>query len=158
VKAQQQRRLFLKGTFAGTAAIAAAGVGLIKPKALLAAWPEAAFKAESMSDSLNTLFGTDAMEESDLIKMKTPEIAENGKVVPVSVKAEMENVESVTILSEKNPTPMVARFNLKPGCDADVATRIKMGESSDVIAVVKSNGKLYTNRKHVKVTIGGCGG
>jgi sulfur-oxidizing protein SoxY len=33
-----------------------------------------------------------------------------------------------------------------------------MGKTADVIAVVKANGKLYSAKKQVKVTIGGCGG
>jgi sulfur-oxidizing protein SoxY len=39
-----------------------------------------------------------------------------------------------------------------------ISTRIKMGQTGNVIAVVKANGKLYSARKEVKVTIGGCGG
>jgi len=52
---------------------------------------------------------------------------------------------------------MVATFNLS-GSEAFISTRIKMGKTGDVVAVVKSGGKLYGNKKEVKVTIGGCGG
>ena len=57
-----------------------------------------------------------------------------------------------------NNSPLVATFNLGEGAVADVSTRIKMGKTGDVVAVVKSGGKLFANRKSVKVTIGGCGG
>jgi sulfur-oxidizing protein SoxY len=53
---------------------------------------------------------------------------------------------------------MVASFNLSEGSKAYVSTRIKMGKTSDVIALVEANGKVYAARKNVKVTIGGCGG
>jgi sulfur-oxidizing protein SoxY len=95
---------------------------------------------------------------SDAIKIKAPDIAENGAVVPVSVSTDMAGVESIALLAEGNNTPLVATFMLGEGAVADVSTRIKMGKTSDVIAVVKSGGKLHSARKSVKVTIGGCGG
>ncbi len=39
-----------------------------------------------------------------------------------------------------------------------MSTRVKMGESTLVHAVVKADGKLYTASKETKVTLGGCGG
>ncbi len=85
------------------------------------------------------MFGSSTLEASDKVVLKAPGIAENGAVVPISINAEqLENVESISIFSEKNPTPLVARFKLKPGCVPEVSTRIKMGESGDVIAVPTS--------------------
>jgi sulfur-oxidizing protein SoxY len=155
----QQRRLFLKGTLAGGAILAVAGLGLIQPRQVLAAWPNDAFHSSSLDEALNKLFGSSTLEASDKVVLKAPGIAENGAVVPISINAEqLQDVESISIFSEKNPTPFVARFNLKPGCVPEVSTRIKMGESGDVIAVVKADGKLYSARTNVKVTVGGCGG
>ncbi|HQZ04148.1 MAG TPA: thiosulfate oxidation carrier protein SoxY [Thauera sp.] len=37
-------------------------------------------------------------------------------------------------------------------------TRVKMGQTSDVYAVVKADGKFYMSKKEIKVTLGGCGG
>ena len=159
MKLQPQRRTFLKGTLAGGAVLAAAGLGLIPSRLALAAWPEAAFHATSLDDALNKVFGSSALEASDKVVLKAPSIAENGAVVPITVNAEqLPNVESISLFSEKNPTPFVARFNLKPGCVADISTRVKMGESGDVIAVVKADGKLFSATKETKVTLGGCGG
>jgi sulfur-oxidizing protein SoxY len=70
----------------------------------------------------------------------------------------MTDVESIALLAEGNASPLVATFALVAGAVPDVSTRIKMGKTSDVIAVVKAGGKLYSARKSVKVTIGGCGG
>lgn len=156
---QQQRRLFIKGTLAGGAVLAAAGLGLVNPRLAMAAWPTDAFHAATLDDALTKVFGSTALEASDKVVLKAPGIAENGAVVPISINAEqLENVESISIFSEKNPTPFVARFNLKPGCVPDISTRVKMGESGDVIAVVQAGGKLYSARTNVKVTVGGCGG
>ena len=148
----QGRRLFLKGS-AALMALAA------WPRALLAAaWPEKAFAATDAGDAISALLGTDPPEPSDRIALKVPEIAENGAVVPVTVSTTLENVESISIVVPNNPRPLAATFEILPGSLPDVSSRIKMGETSDVIAVVKTDAGLYRVSKEVKVTIGGCGG
>jgi sulfur-oxidizing protein SoxY len=148
----QGRRLFLKGS-AALMALAA------WPRALLAAaWPEKAFAATDAGDAISALLGTDPAEPSDRIALKVPEIAENGAVVPVTVSTTLENVESISIVVPNNPRPLAATFEILPGSLPDVSSRIKMGETSDVIAVVKTDAGLYRVSKEVKVTIGGCGG
>lgn len=151
------RRIFLKGTLAGSAMAAAVGAGLVTPSTVLARSADA-FDAESVDDALDNLFGDTDMEESDDINIKAPDIAENGAVVPITVDTSMDGVESIAIISEKNPTPLTSNFKLADNTHGFVSTRIKMGETSDVIALVRANGTNYTARKEVKVTIGGCGG
>ena len=70
----------------------------------------------------------------------------------------MGNVASIAVIAENNPSPLAAGFEMGPGAQGYVSTRIKMGKTSDVIAIVKADGKLHSARKSVKVTIGGCGG
>ena len=153
-----KRRVFLKGSLAAGTVGVAVGAGLLAPQAVVAAWNEKAFKAESVDDALAAAMGDASNTASDAIKIKAPDIAENGAVVPVSVSTDMADVESIALLAEGNNTPLVATFMLGEGAIADVSTRIKMGKTSDVIAIVKSGGKLHSARKSVKVTIGGCGG
>jgi sulfur-oxidizing protein SoxY len=64
----------------------------------------------------------------------------------------------IAILVEKNPNILTARFNIVEGADAFVSTRVKMGQTSDVYALVKADGKFYFAKKEIKVTLGGCGG
>jgi sulfur-oxidizing protein SoxY len=153
-----KRRVFLKGTLASGAVAVAVGAGLLNPRQVLAAWPKSAFEARNVNDALKGLYGSDLAPASSDIQVDAPDIAENGAVVPVTVKTSLSNVESISIISEKNQTPLVASFSMTPRSEGYISTRIKMGESSNVIAVVKSGGKIYSARKEVKVTIGGCGG
>lgn len=153
------RRIFLKGTLAGTAVAIAAGAGLLLPQQVLAAWPKAAFEATTVSDAMKGISGTDVAAGSTEIAIKAPDIAENGAVVPVKVDARnMKNVTSIAIIVENNPTPLIANFKLGKTTQAYVSTRIKMGKTSNVIALVTADGKYSSARKEVKVTIGGCGG
>jgi len=153
-----KRRVFLKGTLAASTVGVLAGAGLLAPRAVLAAWPKAAFDATSVGDALKGVYGDGAASDSSSINIKAPDIAENGAVVPVSVTSSLPNVDSITIMSASNVNPMAASFGLPAGTAAYVSTRIKMAKTSDVVAVVKSGGKLYKAAKNVKVTIGGCGG
>ncbi len=152
-----KRRTFLKGAAVAGVAGMAVGAGLLTPRAVLAAWPSAAFDAKDFSSALKGVAGTDATTAGD-IKIKAPDIAENGAVVPVTVSTGIGSVESISILAAMNANPLTSSYNLGANTEAFVSTRIKMGKTSDVVAVVKAGGKLYEAKKEVKVTIGGCGG
>ena len=151
------RRTLLKRTLAVGAVTVAASAGILTPGRVLAAYPKAAFEAKDASGVLTNLYGSDDYSNSDTVKIKAPDIAENGSVVPVAVTANVDGVESITLLSEANNSPLVGSFKLH-GSEAYVSTRIKMGKTGNVIAVVKANGQMMASSKEVKVTIGGCGG
>ena len=153
-----QRRTFLQGSLAGGAVAVAVGAGLLSPRNVLAAWPSAAFEAKSVQDAMSSLFGSADSTASGDIQIKAPDIAENGAVVPVSVTTGIAGVSSIAVIAEKNGSPLAANFELASNAKGYISTRIKMGKTSDVIAVVKAGGKAYSARKNVKVTIGGCGG
>lgn len=153
-----KRRILLKGSLAAGAVSLAVAAGLLTPARVLAAWPETAFTAKTMPDMLNALLGGETTEESADINIKAPDIAENGAVVPVTISTGIAGAQTIALIAINNPQPLVASYNLGEGAEAFVSTRIKMGKSGDVIAVVSANGKLYSAKKEVKVTIGGCGG
>ncbi len=144
------RRLVLK-------CILALGAIAAWPRLLLAARPDSAFSANDADKAIADLFGQTPVG-SDQVKMKIPDIAENGAVVPVTVSTDLENVESISIVVVNNPTPLAATFLLTPRSIPSVAVRIKMGQTSQVRALVSAGGNLYSTSKDVKVTIGGCGG
>ncbi len=149
-----KRRTFLQGTLAAGAAGLAASAGLLAPRMVFA--DGSAFDAKSMDDVLKAMAITP--EESDKVKIKAPEIAENGAVVPVTVSSELEGVTELSILVANNPTPLAATFILGEGAKPEASTRIKMGKTSDVVAIAKAGDKTYSAKQNVKVTIGGCGG
>ena len=152
----ENRRDFMKLT--GVFGLLAAA-GLLTTREAFAqqqAWNKAAFETKSMADTYKVLGGTPA--ESADISITAPDIAENGAVVPVGVTSKIPNTQAVYILVEKNPNMLAAGFNIPQGTEPNVATRIKMGQTSNVYAVVKAADKYYVASKEVKVTLGGCGG
>ncbi len=151
-----RRNVLKSATGAGSVAVAIAA-GLLKPTQAMAAWNNAAFEAKSAGDAMKGL-GVSSPADSKDITIKAPDIAENGAVVPVDVTSNIPGTTSIAIIAEKNGTPLVGSFNLSGGTQGFISTRIKMGQTSLVRAVVSAGGKTYTAAKEVKVTIGGCGG
>jgi sulfur-oxidizing protein SoxY len=154
-----KRRSFLKGTLATGAAAVAVNAGLLTPSTVLADWNKKAFDAKKVDDALNGMYGTAAATASGDISLKAPAIAENGAVTPITIDAsKMKGVESISIVASKNPMPLVCEYSFASAAEGYVSTRIKMGETQNVVAIVKAGGKLYKAEQEVKVTIGGCGG
>jgi sulfur-oxidizing protein SoxY len=153
------RRLVLSG--AGFLALADLGVISFHPVTALAAandkYPEDAFKQNNGNEAIKLLYGQTA-EPSDKIKLDAPEIAENGAVVPVSVSTTLADVTTVSFVVPENPNPLAAYYKIPPGTMPNVANRLKMAKTSNVIVIVEAGGKLYSASREVKVTIGGCGG
>lgn len=152
-----QRRNVLK-TGSGAALLSVlAAAGIIKPEIALADRNKGAFEAKNMADTLKALGATTPADSKD-VQLTAPDIAENGAVVPIGVASTLPNVTMVAIMVEKNPTTLAASFTLPAGTEPNIQTRVKMGQTSNVFAVVKSDGKFFMTSKEVKVTMGGCGG
>jgi sulfur-oxidizing protein SoxY len=154
------RRKVLKGT-GGVAVLGLAMVaGLVRPGSAWAqqAWNKAAFDTKSLADAMKALGGSMPTESKDIQFVNTPDIAENGAVVPFTISSKIPKTESIALLIEKNPSILAASFSIPEGTEAWINTRAKMGQSSNVIALVKADGKYYYASKEVKVTLGGCGG
>ncbi len=136
-----------------------AAAGWLKPSdAMAQAWNKAAFDAKTMDETMKALGGGAPAQSKDITFVSTPDIAENGAVVPVGVTSGIPKTESIAILVEKNPNMLAASFDIPAGTEPSVTTRVKMGQSSNVYALVKADGKYYVASKEIKVTLGGCGG
>ncbi|OKO68064.1 thiosulfate oxidation carrier protein SoxY [Bradyrhizobium sp. AS23.2] len=153
------RRLILQGA----ASVALLGLGNLPFGATPARaaandkYPEAAFRQKSEADAIKALYGKTA-EPSDKVKLDAPEIAENGGVVPISVATTLDKVTSISFFVAENPNALAASYKIPEGTIPSVANRLKMAKTTNVIAIVEADGKLYSATKEVKVTVGGCGG
>lgn len=152
------RRKVLKGTGGMAVMGLAVSAGLFKPGSAWAQnWNKAAFETKNTADTVKAMGGSAAAESKDIV-ITSPDIAENGAVVPFTISSRLPKTESIALLVEKNPNVLAASFNIPAGTEAGVTTRVKMGQTSNVTALVKADGKFYYTTKEVKVTMGGCGG
>lgn len=152
-----RRRIFIIRTLKSAAIIAAGLTGLLRPLVALAARNTAAFTADSETGALAQLFPDREIMPSEKITIGAHDLVENGAVVPVSIETSLPDVSSISVLADKNPNPLIAKFNLTPQCEGFIATRLKVAEPSNIVAVVESGGNLYSARKYIEVVAGGCG-
>jgi sulfur-oxidizing protein SoxY len=143
--------------------VAAGGGGLLAAAGLLApalthaaTWNKQGFDAKAYNDAVKGLGASNLIESRD-ITITAPDIAENGAVVPIAITSKIPNTQSIAIIAEKNPFPLAATFDVMSGLEPYASVRLKLGQTSNVRAIVKADGKFYTTAKEVKVTVGGCG-
>ena len=157
-----ERRDFLASGSSATAVVLAAASGFAPAHAQSVVnapgWNKAAFDSKSLADAAKAMGATSPPVESKDLLMQAPEIAENGNVVRVGAQSNIPNTTQISFLVEKNPSALAASFDIPAGTDANVATNIKMGQSSNVYALAKAGDKYFYAVKEVKVTLGGCGG
>ncbi|MDO9400930.1 MAG: thiosulfate oxidation carrier protein SoxY [Polaromonas sp.] len=154
-----ERRHFLATSSGATALVLAASAGLVPAHAQNApGWNKAAFDSKTLAEVAKALGATSAPVESKDLILQAPEIAENGSVVRVGAESNIAGTTQLALVVEKNPSALAALFDIPAGTDPNVSTNLKMGQSSNVYALVKAGDKFFYAVKEVKVTLGGCGG
>ncbi len=145
--------------FGGSAGalVTLAAAGLLKTsQAAAAVWNKAGFESKGVADAVKSLGASAAADSRDIV-ITAPDIAENGAVVPIEVVSRIPNTQSISIIAEKNPFPLAATVDFANSAEPYAYVRIKMGQTSNVRAVVKADGKFFSAVKEVKITVGGCG-
>src|SRR5437588_11222715 len=132
-------------------------LGIVKPLAALAAWNKEAFGAKTAGDALKGLGVGNAAPSKDLT-IDAPQIAENGAVVPIEISSAIPGTTALIVVIDKNPFPLISRFDFKEGALPFVKVNVKMGETSDIRVLAEAAGKYFVTTREVKVTIGDCGG
>jgi len=131
--------------------------GLFKSITALAKWEKAAFTAANFDEAVNAYFPDQHILETDQITIGVHPVVESGAVVPVKIKTDLPNPESITIFVDKNPNPLIANFDLFPDCVGFISTRIKVDQPSNIVVVVKADGKVFMTKTFIEVHEGGCG-
>mgnify|MGYP000391391230 CR=1 FL=1 len=155
----QQRRTVLKGVISASTLALVATSGLLLPQRLLAHWPSDAFNAETVEDALLALLGQAEVADDSALQFKVgapPSYAVNGASVPIEIQSGLTKIERVAVLVDKNPFPLALSLEMTPAIKLPFKSMIKIAEDSEVIAVIRADGKLYKTSRFVEVDIGGC--
>ena len=151
------RRTFIKFSSGASALATITAAGLLKTtQAAAAVWNKSGFESKAVADAMKSLNATGAADSRDIV-ITAPDIAENGAVVPIEVVSRIPNTQSISIIAEKNPFPLAATMDFANSAEPYAYVRIKMGQTSNVRAIVKADGKFFMAVKEVKITVGGCG-
>jgi sulfur-oxidizing protein SoxY len=156
VRYDEDRRDVLRGGCRWSLAAILAAAGLLPGRMALADWNKDAFDGKNVAETLKAL-GIEPAASSAALVLTVPDIADNGAVVPVQILSRLPGTTRLALMVEKNPNTLTAVFEILPDAVADVATRIKMAQTSNVVAIAVAEGKVYSATKEVKVTLGGCG-
>ena len=105
------RRNFIKNSMLFAGSLVAVPSLIVSRKAY-AAWPEKSFDIRDLTVSVSSVYGHSNLEESSKVKLKAPEIAENGAIVPINVSTTLDDVESIMIFVENNPQPLSSGYKL----------------------------------------------
>jgi len=155
---EKLRKLLKQGGGVTLLALVTAAGWAVPGAAAAQTWNKDAFDTHSLDETVKALGATAPVPSKEVTFVSTPDIAENGAVVPIGIVSNVPKTEAIAILVEKNPNMLAAAFDIPAGTDPSLSTRIKMGQSSNVYALVKADGKYYVASKEIKVTLGGCGG
>jgi sulfur-oxidizing protein SoxY len=120
-------------------------------------WNQAAFAGKSLDEIVKALGGSGYTPTKAVSWGATPDIAENGAAVQVSITSSLPKTEAIAVVIEKNPGPLAAQFDVPPGTEPAIVTRFKMAQTSNVHAVIKADGKYFVSTREIRVTFGGCG-
>ena len=153
----QTRREFVQSSSLAGALAAIGWLGTEQALAQAQPWNKAAFETKNLAEMVKALGGSAPAESKD-ITITAPDIAENGAVVPVGVASKIPKTQIDRDPGREESERAGGRVRHPGRHRGHVATRIKMGQSSNVYAVVKADGKYYVATKEIKVTLGGCGG
>lgn len=130
-------------------------LGFTSPKDI-AAWPDQAFGSKKLEEAMANLFNQTEVTETNRIQLNSPDVAQDGAIVPVKINCSLEQVDRITIFVENNPVPLIADFELHTDAEAFVSTRIKMADSDNIVVIARARNQLYSIQKYVEVAIGGC--
>jgi len=119
--------------------------------------PDRAFAQEDVTATLRELYGRSDVPVSEKVRIGVAKLAENGAVVPVKVDVDAPHVDEITLIATRNPVPLVGRFQFGPRTRPFVAARVKLAETSEIIAIARIGDELLLARAAVEVTVGGCG-
>ena len=137
-------------------ALASMGFFVANP-AMANTWKKEWFETKSIADTLKAMGVATAPNSGD-ISITSQDIAENGAVVTVGVSSKLAKTQMAVVMVEKNPSMVAGFYEFSADAVPDVSMRVKMGQSSDVYALVKADGQFFMAKKEIKVTLGGCGG
>lgn len=151
------RRTFVRAAASSVAVSTSMAAGMFVLRSAGAALPPQTFFAPSPAAAVEAVLGSSQSMPDPAVELDVPSIGESADVVPVSVSTSLDDVESITIVAEKNPNPVIASFRLDPALEPYVATRMRLAESGDVSALVMSGKTVHRTTKSVKIGLGGCG-
>jgi sulfur-oxidizing protein SoxY len=149
-----QRRKFIRYI---ASMLSAALTDALICKPAWSAWRSDLFGSGDFRSKFALVSANHPIIDSQDISLTLPQIAEDGAVVPIIISSELDNIDTIYVWIEKNPTPLAASFQLSPSITTHITARIKMAESCNVIVLARQGEHWLRCQQWVQVMRGGCG-
>lgn len=115
-----------------------------------------------MNAIVRDLTGGAAVKEGR-VTLQLPRLADNGTSVPLKVTVQSpmtatDRVKSISLLSPRNPRPLMATFHFGDDSPrAEVMTRVRLNGTQRVLAIAQmSDGSFWSAASEVEVTESAC--
>ena len=149
---KNSRRVFLKHSL-----LAGCGIYTLASNAkVYANWSAQLFEEQKLAAVLDGLADGTSAQLTDKVKLTVPALVENPAIVPVSVVADIEDVESISILVESNTMPLAGKYRFGENVAAKISTRVRLEQSGTITALVKAGGNHYLNSADVELAAFVC--
>ena len=155
---KKNRRVFLIDsttvfTLLGFGFFPAGGLAIGNEKSWQQSWFE---NGKTIQETFAALGVGEAIVDQRVL-IQAPDTAENGAYVGIGIESSIPNIDAVAFLVEKNPSVLAGYFEIMKTEKLKLGTKIKMAETSDLVALVKAGDKYFMNTRNIKVVLGGCG-
>ncbi len=120
-------------------------------------WQQSWFENGRTVQETFAALGVDEPIVDQRVVLQAPDTAENGAYVGIGIESSIPNIDAIAFLVDKNPSVLSGYFEIKKLEKLKLGTKIKMAETSDLVALVKAGDQYFMNTRHVKVVLGGCG-
>lgn len=127
--------------------------------ALPTAWAQTrpGFDTKTVPEALRAL-GLAAAARSAELSLTAPDLAENGGQVPLTLTWTAPGVRRLWLLSDKNPSSLIAQLEPSDALLPRIELRVKLAHSGNVLLLAQlADGRLLQTQAEVRVTLGGCG-
>ena len=155
---KKNRRVFLIDS---TTALTLLGLGFFPVGGLSTgmreSWQASWFDNEKSVKEIFAAMGVRNPIVDSRVVLQAPDTAENGAYVGIGIESSIPNVDAVAFFVDKNPGVLAGYFEIKKSEQVKLGTKIKMAETSDLIALARAGDTYFMNTRHVKVVLGGCG-
>lgn len=137
--------------------LARLAVAFLWPR-LVTATPKQELPGGRVGEVWKKLFGTQAWELSEQIRIQVPDVAEDGALVPVTVESSYDGTHELYLLAEENPQPLAAHIRFGARAKGFFSLRLKLNETGLLwVVVAKSGATPLARSQKVTVLKGGCG-
>ena len=151
---KNNRRAFILNS---TAVFTLLGLGFFPTAGRVEEWQQNWFRDGRTIDEIFAALGVNKPLVDRRVVIQAPDTAENGAYVGIGIESSIPDINAVAFFVEKNPTVLAGYFEIKNSSKLKFATKIKMAETSNLVALIKAGDSYLMNTRHIKVVLGGCG-